>query len=65
MGNLKEEEIQSIEKDLRKPKTHKGRRILEDRGPKLIEGPKSTLFIKGNKTSENVSEFMSDLVKFK
>jgi len=32
-------------------KTHKGRKILQARSAQLIEGPKKSIFIKGNKTS--------------
>jgi hypothetical protein len=48
--------------DLKKAKTHKGRKHLEDLLPKLVEGPKKTLFVKGNKTSETVTKAMKDLV---
>ncbi|CAD8105059.1 unnamed protein product [Paramecium sonneborni] len=37
-------------------KTHKGKRILESREPKLVEGPKQTLFIRGPKTSLSVRQ---------
>jgi ribosomal protein L34 len=35
----------------KKAKTHKGRKILENRAPKLQENPKHAIFIKGNKSS--------------
>ena len=35
----------------RKPKTHKGKKYLENKEAKLIENPKRSLLIKGNKTS--------------
>ena len=35
----------------RRAKTHKGRKILESKEPKLIEDPKKSIIIKGNKTS--------------
>ena len=35
----------------RKAKTHKGRKILESKEAKLIEDPKRSIMIKGNKTS--------------
>jgi len=47
----------------KKAKTHKGRKHLDALKPKLVEGPKKTLFIKGNKTSEFVTKAMQDLVK--
>ncbi len=49
--------------DLKKARTHKGRKHLDELKPKLVEGPKKTLFIKGNKTSESVTQAMRDLVK--
>jgi ribosome production factor 2 len=38
----------------RTAKTHKGKLVLESREPKILEGPKQTLFIRGPKTSESV-----------
>lgn len=35
-----------------KPTTHKGKKILLNREPKVVENPKHTLFIKGKNTSE-------------
>ena len=48
-------------KDVKKAKTHKGRRILDNRAPKLIENPKTAIFIKGNKTSSTVNSLMTEL----
>lgn len=50
------------EKALRKPLTRKGKKILEARAPKAIEGPRQTLFIKGTKTSQNVQNALKNLV---
>ena len=35
----------------RKAKSHKGRKIMEAKEGKVIEDPKTAIFIKGNKTS--------------
>lgn len=35
----------------RKAKSHKGRKILEAKEGKVIEDPKTAIFVKGNKTS--------------
>jgi ribosome production factor 2 len=45
----------------RKAKTHKGRKILEAKMPKLVENPKSSVFLKGNKTSEVVNKVLKEL----
>nr|CAH8869618.1 unnamed protein product [Trichobilharzia regenti] len=51
--------------DIRKPKTQKGKRILERRAPKLVENDKCTLVIKGSHTSEVVTTFLNDLCAIK
>ena len=38
----------------KKTKTHKGRKILESREAKIVENPKRSLILKGNKTSQNL-----------
>ena len=43
---------------IRKAKTHKGKKIIRDKQAKSEEGVRKTLFIKGNKTSETVSHVM-------
>lgn len=48
--------------DFKKAKTHKGRKILDALKPKEVEGPKQTVFIKGNKTSEFVTKALHNLV---
>mmetsp|Transcript_28027 Transcript_28027/g.60857 ORF Transcript_28027/g.60857 Transcript_28027/m.60857 type:complete len:348 (-) Transcript_28027:83-1126(-) len=45
----------------RKAKTRKGRKILQDREPKIVEAPKSALIIKGNKSSVDVKMLLTDL----
>ncbi|CAH8634899.1 unnamed protein product [Schistosoma margrebowiei] len=51
--------------DIRKPKTHKGKRVLERRAPKLVENDKCTLVIKGGHTSDVVNTFLNDLCALK
>ena len=36
---------------IKKGKTHKGRKIMEEREAKLVENPKKSIFLKGSKTS--------------
>jgi len=43
----------------RKAKTRRGKKILESREPKLEEGPKHTLFIRGVKSTDDVRDLMS------
>ena len=44
-----------------KPKTHKGKVHQESRAPKLQENMKTSIFIKGHKTSQVVQDLMRDL----
>lgn len=46
---------------IKKAKTHKGRKVLEARAPKLIENPKTAIFIKGNKSSNLINQIMKEL----
>lgn len=48
-------------KDIKKAKTHKGRKILEGKAPKLIENPKTAIFIKGKKSSSVVNQILKEL----
>jgi len=55
------------EEDIELPriaKTKRGRKILDDRKPKIEEGPKRTLFLRGPKSSDDVRLLMKDLVYF-
>jgi hypothetical protein len=45
-----------------KPKSIRAIRRLRKKEPKLIEGIKNTLFLRGNKSSNEVMSFMKDLV---
>jgi len=46
----------------RKAKTHRGKRELERRGPRLIENTKQGLFLRGTKCSETVKKLLKDIV---
>jgi hypothetical protein len=43
--------VESMGIGKKKAKSHKGRKILEAKMGKVIEDPKTAIFIKGNKTS--------------
>ncbi|OHT04936.1 Ribosome production factor 2 like protein [Tritrichomonas foetus] len=45
--------------------THKGKKILEDRAPKIQENRKQSLFIKGRKVSQELNYFWDELAKFR
>tara|TARA_B110001450_G_C17601262_1_gene473093 strand:- start:1002 stop:1142 length:141 start_codon:yes stop_codon:yes gene_type:complete len=36
---------------VKKTKTHKGRKIIENREAKIVENPKKSIVLKGSKTS--------------
>lgn len=44
-----------------KAKTHKGRKMLEMRAPKIFENAKRLMIMKGRKGSETINELMKDL----
>ena len=47
---------------IKKPaKTHKGRKILERRAPRLVENTKKSVFMKGKKSSEVINTLMREL----
>ncbi|XP_028413519.1 ribosome production factor 2 homolog [Dendronephthya gigantea] len=48
-------------KDIKRAKTHKGRRLLDAKEPKLVENSKTTMFIRGGRTSETVTQALKDL----
>ena len=43
--------VESMGIGKRKAKSHKGRKIMEAKEGKVVEDPKTAIFIKGNKTS--------------
>ncbi len=45
-----------------KPKSIRAIRKLRKSQPKLIEGPKKTMLIRGNKSSNEVMSFLKDIV---
>lgn len=49
----------------RKPRTQKGKRVLENREPKTIEDAKNAIFIEGRKSSQAVRNFMKDVYSIK
>lgn len=46
----------------RKPTTHRGKKALLKREPKLVENAKDTLCLRGKNTSQIVTDIMKDLV---
>lgn len=48
-----------------KPKTKRARRALEKKAPKIVENPKSALFIRGQNTSAIVISALTDLYRLK
>ncbi|CAJ0930078.1 unnamed protein product, partial [Mesorhabditis belari] len=48
-----------------KLKTHRGKRALDERASKVLENDKVTLFVRGGKTCNNVTDVMHDLYALK
>lgn len=46
---------------MKKPMTQKGKKILLHKAPKIEENEKTSIFIKGNKASQNMQDLMKDL----
>lgn len=46
----------------RKPITHKGKKAILKKEPKLVEDAKETLCLKGKRTSQIATDIMKDLV---
>jgi hypothetical protein len=55
-------EEQKIINQVKKQMSIKTIRRLRKKEPKLVEGPKRTLFIKGQKTTNTISKFQMQLV---
>ncbi|XP_003389127.1 PREDICTED: ribosome production factor 2 homolog [Amphimedon queenslandica] len=51
--------------DVVKPKNQRSKRALEKRAPKLIENPKTAMFVRGGHISQIVTDVMTDLCKLK
>lgn len=47
----------------REPATRRGRRFLAERSSKLVENPKTAMFIKGPSTSQHVTDIMTEFVR--
>ncbi|KAF3553890.1 hypothetical protein F2Q69_00015433 [Brassica cretica] len=47
--------------EIRTPKTHKAKRVLEQRVPRLVENGKKTLILHGTKTSATLSAVLMEL----
>lgn len=50
---------------VRKPKTRRGKRFLQNREPHIIENDKNALIIKGGKTTEIVTNILTDIFALK
>nr|CDJ92853.1 Brix domain containing protein [Haemonchus contortus] len=48
-----------------KVKTKKGKRVLDDRAPKVVENDKTALIVKGSKTNKTVVDAMMDIYMLK
>lgn len=49
----------------REPKNNRVRRVLKNFSPKVVENPKSALFLKGNKSSDVIKNVMTDFYQMK
>jgi len=49
----------------KKPANQRVKRFLENREPKAVENTKSAMFIRGEKTSEIITQVLKDLSKMK
>lgn len=47
----------------RKPTTHRTKRILKNKEPKIIENVKQTVFIRGHKSHDIVQNFVKEIVR--
>ncbi|VDN29778.1 unnamed protein product [Dibothriocephalus latus] len=54
-----------LSRQLHKPKTHRGRKSLQEREPRVYENDKQTLLIRGAHTSQIVHDFLTDLLLLK
>uniref|UniRef100_A0A8R1XNX8 Ribosome production factor 2 homolog n=1 Tax=Onchocerca volvulus TaxID=6282 RepID=A0A8R1XNX8_ONCVO len=51
--------------NLRRAKTRRGKRFLENRQPKVVENDKTAIIVKGGKTSQTVTDALADLYALK
>lgn len=54
-----------LQKRLNPPKTHRAKRVLSEKAPKVIENVKKSLIIRGQKTSPTILSVLKDLHKLK
>ena len=45
----------------KKAQTHRGRKMLEKREPKVFENPKRCIIMKGRKSSQTINDLLKDL----
>jgi len=57
--------LSAVKLGITKGKTHKGRKILENKAPKIKENPKRSLFMKGRKSSDTINTLMQELHKMR
>ncbi|KAG8182078.1 hypothetical protein JTE90_008613 [Oedothorax gibbosus] len=57
--------MQQTQQQIVKPKTHSGKKFLENRAPKLIENDKTTIFIRGVNANNVVLQTMKDFAALK
>ncbi|KAL2892566.1 Ribosome production factor 2-like protein [Bienertia sinuspersici] len=50
---------------IKTPKTHRGKRVLEKRAPKLVENEKKTLILHGTKTSNVLNSLLTEIYHLK
>jgi len=50
---------------IKKAKTRRGKRVLENRAPKLAENEKTAIFVRGGKCGQDVTSFLKDLYQLK
>uniref|UniRef100_A0A2H1VGJ6 Ribosome production factor 2 homolog n=1 Tax=Spodoptera frugiperda TaxID=7108 RepID=A0A2H1VGJ6_SPOFR len=50
---------------VKKPTTRKGKKVLQSKEPKPIEGPKQALFLQGRKPSERTRKLLKDIYDLK
>lgn len=55
---------EEVVEETRGPRSRRGKRILENRKPKIDEDPRQTLFIRGPKSSDEVRTFLKQIVLY-
>lgn len=49
----------------RKPTTRKGKKVIQSKEPKPVEGPKQCLFLQGRRPSERTRKLLKDIYDLK